>query len=128
MRRGHMIEAKLRCARASRSTSTLRAARARRHRAVRPVGLRQDHRAAGPGRAGARAGRVALGNGEVWQDDAQGLFVPPHRRPLGYVIQEAALFPHLDVRRNLAYGQKRRRRRRSAARVDQVVDCWASAR
>ena len=43
------------------------------------------------------AGRVALGD-EVWQDDALRRFVPTHRRALGYVIQEAALFPHLDVR------------------------------
>jgi molybdate transport system ATP-binding protein len=46
-------------------------------------------------------------NGEVWQDDANGVFVPTHRRPLGYVFQEASLFPHLNVRRNLEYGQKR---------------------
>ena len=52
------------------------------------------------------AGRVAL-DGEVWQDDARGRFVPTHQRAIGYVIQEAALFPHLDVRRNLAYGLKR---------------------
>ncbi len=52
------------------------------------------------------AGRVAWGD-EVWQDDAQGRFVPTHRRALGYVIQESVLFPHLDVRRNLAYGQRR---------------------
>jgi molybdate transport system ATP-binding protein len=52
------------------------------------------------------AGRVALGD-TVWQDDARGLFVPTHRRALGYVIQDAALFPHLDVRRNLAYGERR---------------------
>jgi molybdate transport system ATP-binding protein len=49
-------------------------------------------------------GRVTVG-GEVWQDGAH--FVPPHRRPLGYVIQEAALFPHLDVQANLAYGARR---------------------
>ena len=52
------------------------------------------------------AGRVALGN-DVWQDDATGRFVPTHRRPLGYVIQDAALFPHLDVRGNLNYGSRR---------------------
>ncbi len=52
------------------------------------------------------AGRVALGN-EIWQDDAAGVFMPTHRRPLGYVIQDAALFEHLDVRRNLDYGRKR---------------------
>jgi molybdate transport system ATP-binding protein len=59
-------------------------------------------------------GRVALGD-EVWQDDARGVFVPTHRRAIGYVIQEAALFPHLDVRRNLDYG--RRRAGSAAARV-----------
>ena len=48
-------------------------------------------------------------NGEVWQDDARRLFVPVHRRALGYVFQDAALFPHLSVAQNLAYGQKRRR-------------------
>jgi molybdate transport system ATP-binding protein len=51
-------------------------------------------------------GRMTV-DGAVWQDDARGLFVPTHRRPIGYVIQEAALFPHLDVRRNLAYGLRR---------------------
>jgi molybdate transport system ATP-binding protein len=49
---------------------------------------------------------VAL-DGEVWQDDARGLFVPTHRRAIGYVIQEAALFPHLDVRGNLDYARRR---------------------
>jgi len=52
------------------------------------------------------AGRVALGD-EVWQDDDTGRFVPTHRRALGYVIQDAALFPHLNVRRNLDYGARR---------------------
>ncbi len=46
-------------------------------------------------------------NGQIWQDDAIGVFVPTHRRPLGYVFQEASLFAHLDVRRNLEYGRKR---------------------
>ena len=46
-------------------------------------------------------------NGDCWQDDARRLFLPTHRRPLGYVFQEASLFPHLDVRRNLTYGMRR---------------------
>ncbi len=66
------------------------------------------------------AGRVALGN-EVWQDDAAGVFVPTHRRAIGYVIQEAALFPHLDVRRNLAYGMKRIAAGECRIELDQVV-------
>lgn len=46
-------------------------------------------------------------DGAVWQDDGRGIFLPPWQRPLGYVFQEASLFEHLDVRGNLAYGQKR---------------------
>ena len=44
-------------------------------------------------------------NGAVWQSEA--LFLPTHQRPLGYVFQEANLFAHLSVRRNLLYGQAR---------------------
>jgi len=54
----------------------------------------------------APGGYVALG-GEVWQDDARGVFVPVHKRALGYVFQEASLFPHLSVRANLEFGRKR---------------------
>ncbi|MBC7499541.1 MAG: molybdenum ABC transporter ATP-binding protein [Herminiimonas sp.] len=46
-------------------------------------------------------------NGEVWQDDSRGIFLPTHQRALGYVFQEASLFAHLDVRRNLEYGMRR---------------------
>lgn len=54
----------------------------------------------------ARSGLVRIGP-QVWQDDGQGLWMPTHRRPLGYVFQEASLFEHLDVRGNLLYGLKR---------------------
>ncbi|WP_456026839.1 molybdenum ABC transporter ATP-binding protein [Pseudomonas capeferrum] len=46
-------------------------------------------------------------NDQVWQDSRNGLFVPPHKRALGYVFQEASLFPHLSVRANLEFGFKR---------------------
>ncbi|MDI2590319.1 molybdenum ABC transporter ATP-binding protein [Pseudomonas sp. 681] len=46
-------------------------------------------------------------NDEVWQDSRQNIFVPPHKRALGYVFQEASLFPHLSVRANLEFGLKR---------------------
>ena len=42
-------------------------------------------------------------DGEVWQDRDQ-TFIPTYQRPLGYVFQEASLFPHLSVRRNLLFG------------------------
>lgn len=51
-------------------------------------------------------GYFAIGD-EVWQDEARKLFVPPHQRALGVVFQEASLFPHLSVRRNMEFGQKR---------------------
>lgn len=41
-------------------------------------------------------------DGAVWQDASR--FLPPHRRPVGYVFQEASLFAHLTVKRNLLYG------------------------
>jgi len=44
-------------------------------------------------------------NGATWQDETQ--FMPVHKRPLGYVFQEASLFLHLSVRANLEYGLKR---------------------
>ncbi len=43
---------------------------------------------------------------EIWQD--QSTFRFPHQRPIGYVFQEASLFPHLSVKRNLLYGTPRR--------------------
>ena len=50
-------------------------------------------------------GVIAL-DGETLDDTAAGLHVPPHRRRIGYVFQDARLFPHLDVRQNLDYGRR----------------------
>jgi molybdate transport system ATP-binding protein len=63
-------------------------------------------------------GRLAV-DGEVWQD--AGRWVPTHRRPIGYVFQEASLFAHLSVMGNLRYGMKRVR---DAQRVslDQAIE------
>lgn len=44
-------------------------------------------------------------NGDLWQDGPR--WLPTHKRPLGYVFQEASLFPHLSVLGNLRYGMKR---------------------
>ena len=49
-------------------------------------------------------GRLVV-NGDTWQD--AGRWVPTHQRPLGYVFQEASLFPHLTVMGNLQYGLRR---------------------
>jgi molybdate transport system ATP-binding protein len=55
----------------------------------------------------ADAGAYIAVKGEVWQDGANGVCVPTHRRALGYVFQEASLFAHLSVRANLEFGMKR---------------------
>ncbi|ANT60117.1 molybdenum ABC transporter ATP-binding protein [Salipiger sp. CCB-MM3] len=67
------------------------------------------------------AGRVASGD-LVLMDSAQGLWLPPHRRRIGYVFQEGRLFPHLTVRQNLRYGQWFAPRGASPASFDTVVE------
>lgn len=49
--------------------------------------------------------RIAV-DGTVLVDTAAGIFVPPHRRRIGYVFQDARLFPHLTVRQNLLFGRR----------------------
>ena len=62
-------------------------------------------------------------DGEVWQDE-NGAFLPTHKRPLGYVFQEASLFQHLSVRRNLLFGAPRKDRGnvKDAIVFDEVVE------
>jgi molybdate transport system ATP-binding protein len=62
---------------------------------------------------GAATGSIRVG-GLTWLDSARGIDVPAEHRRIGYVFQDARLFPHLDVRGNLAYGE---RRARAAPRV-----------
>ena len=68
-----------------------------------------------------RGGYLSV-NGEVWQDDAKDIFMPTHRRPLGYVFQEASLFPHLSVRGNLEYGLKRAARVTEGDALERMAD------
>ncbi len=66
-------------------------------------------------------GRVLV-DGEALLDTSRGLFLPPHRRRLGYVFQEGRLFPHLSVRQNLLYGRFFAGAARRGDGLDQVVD------
>ena len=50
------------------------------------------------------AGRIDV-DGRSLFDSTRGIDVPVHHRRVGYVFQDARLFPHLDVRRNLRYGR-----------------------
>ncbi len=61
-------------------------------------------------------------NDEVWQDSRNGVFVPPHKRALGYVFQEASLFAHLSVRANLEFGLKRIPRQQRRVELAQATE------
>jgi iron(III) transport system ATP-binding protein len=63
-------------------------------------------------------GQVRLG--AVVVDDAADHWVPCEKRRIGYVPQEGALFPHLSVGRNVAFGLDRRMRK--SARVDELLE------
>ena len=69
-----------------------------------------------------RAKGVVRIGGELWQDDARGVFRPTYERSLGYVFQEASLFAHLNVEKNLTFGLERTKvpdgRERLAAKAE----------
>ncbi len=66
-------------------------------------------------------GIVAV-DGDVLDDTAAGVHVPAHRRRIGYVFQDARLFPHLDVRGNLDYGRRMNRLADDPAARKRVID------
>ncbi len=66
-------------------------------------------------------GTIAI-DGEVLDDTAARLHVPAHRRRIGYVFQDARLFPHLDVRENLDYGRRMNRLADDPAQRSRITD------
>ena len=66
-------------------------------------------------------GHIAI-DGTVLFDGERGVFVPTHRRRIGYVFQEGRLFPHLSVRQNLLFGRWFTPRGAGTARFDDVVE------
>jgi molybdate transport system ATP-binding protein len=63
-------------------------------------------------------GRIAFGE-TVWLDTGRRIDVPPEARPVGYVFQDFALFPHLSVRKNVAFG--------GVDRVDELLERFGIA-
>ena len=61
-------------------------------------------------------------DGETLDDTSARVHVPPHRRRIGYVFQDARLFPHLDVRQNLDYGRRMNRLADDPAQRKRIVD------
>lgn len=68
-----------------------------------------------------QAGRIAVG-GQALLDTAAGVWLPPHRRRVGYIFQEGRLLPHLTVRQNLRYGALFAPRDAPREDLDRVVE------
>ena len=68
------------------------------------------------------SGKVSF-DGEIWQDSTSSQFLAPHRRPVGYVFQNARLFTHLSVEGNLRFAAKRSSNGKSIT-YDEVVSAF----
>jgi molybdate transport system ATP-binding protein len=69
----------------------------------------------------AATGLVQIGE-DCWQSSEIGVMLPPHRRNMGYVFQEASLFEHLDVRGNIEFGFKRNTVGRTPGLLNDAID------
>lgn len=67
------------------------------------------------------SGAIRFGDRIVF-DSAAGIDLPPDARAIGYVFQDARLFPHLSVLGNLRYGLKRARRNGASHSCDDIID------
>lgn len=69
------------------------------------------------------SGRILFGE-EVWADAEREVMVPPQRRAVGYMFQDYALFPHMTVGQNIAFGMpaasKPEQRKRVAELIEQM--------
>lgn len=65
-------------------------------------------------------GRIVLDE-RVLVDTAAGIFLPPEQRHIGYVFQDALLFPHLSVRDNLCYGWRHRASAERRFRLEEIT-------
>jgi molybdate transport system ATP-binding protein len=65
---------------------------------------------------------VIILDDETLDDTSKGIHVAPHHRRIGYVFQDARLFPHLDVRQNLDYGRRMNRLADDPVQRSRVTD------
>jgi molybdate transport system ATP-binding protein len=65
-------------------------------------------------------GRICFGE-EVWFDAESGVMIRPQKRSIGYVFQDYALFPHLTVNQNVAYGLKEEARDLRASKLEKIL-------
>jgi molybdate transport system ATP-binding protein len=65
-------------------------------------------------------GRISFG-AEAWFNAQAGVMIPPQKRSIGYVFQDYALFPHLTVNQNVAYGLKGVARELRASKLDKIL-------
>jgi molybdate transport system ATP-binding protein len=66
-------------------------------------------------------GHIRLGD-QVWSDAADRIHLPPNRRNIGVLFQDYALFPHLTVEQNVAFGARHMSRAEVAERVGELLD------
>ena len=69
------------------------------------------------------AGLLPLTSGSIWQDETRIDVLPPERRGFGMVFQNYALFPHMSVRKNVAFGLTMRRlpKAETARRTEEAI-------
>ena len=68
-----------------------------------------------------RTGTIRLAN-EIWFDRDQGINMPAHLRPIGFLFQDARLFSHLDVAGNLAFAERRSRGVSASFSSEELID------
>lgn len=67
-------------------------------------------------------GQIRMGD-QIWQDSTT--FRPAHQRDIGYVFQDASLFPHLNVYDNLQFGLKRQPKHKRRVSLEQAIELLA---
>jgi molybdate transport system ATP-binding protein len=71
-------------------------------------------------------GRIVFKD-RLWADASRNVHLPPQQRPVGYLFQDYALFPHLDVRENIAYGIQHTPEHHRARKVEELAESVQAA-